>query len=130
METAVTKLETMFQKAESDLDCIQRMLEFEIMKGLPDGLSQEENPLVLIQQLSVVKSRYKTLCEQLEKISLERQESMRSIRVTLDKTMKLVQEIQQHAGMEISPLSEEEQLAMQHLMSRTLKVTDDTAKQN
>ncbi|XP_066492238.1 spindle and kinetochore-associated protein 2 isoform X2 [Tiliqua scincoides] len=106
------------------------MLEFEIMKGLPDGLSQEENPLVLIQQLSVVKSRYKTLCEQLEKISLERQESMRSIRVTLDKTMKLVQEIQQHAGMEISPLSEEEQLAMQHLMSRTLKVTDDTAKQN
>lgn len=100
------------------------------MKGLPDGLSQEENPLVLIQQLSVMKSRYKTLHQKLEKISLERQETMRSICVTLDKTMKLVQELQQSAGMEISSLSEEEQLAVQQLMSRTLKVTDDTTKQN
>ncbi|XP_053131084.1 spindle and kinetochore-associated protein 2 [Hemicordylus capensis] len=116
MEATVTKLEILFQKAESDLDCIQKMLELEMMKGLPEGLSQEETPLVLIQQLSAMKSRYKTLCQQLEKVSLERQESMRSIRATLDKTMKLVQEIQQHAGMEMSPLSEEEQLAMQHLM--------------
>ncbi|XP_061461087.1 spindle and kinetochore-associated protein 2 isoform X2 [Rhineura floridana] len=104
-----------FQKAESDLDYIQAMLEFEIIKGLPNGLSQEENPLVVVQQLSVVKSRYKMLCEQLEKISAERRESMKSIRATLAKTVKLVQEIQHHTGMEISPLSEEDQLAMQHL---------------
>nr|XP_020642608.1 spindle and kinetochore-associated protein 2 [Pogona vitticeps] len=130
METAVTTLETMFQKAESDLDYIKAMLEFEMMKGLPDGLSQEENPVVLVQQLSMVKSRYKTLCEQLEKISLERRESMRSIRATLAKTVKLVQEIQHHTGMEISPLSEEEQLAMQHLMLQTPEETDLPAKQN
>ena len=61
----------------------------------------QENPVVLVQQLSLVKSRYKTLCEQLEKISLERRESMRSIRATLAKTVKLVQEIQHHTGMEV-----------------------------
>ncbi|XP_026542292.1 spindle and kinetochore-associated protein 2-like [Notechis scutatus] len=71
METAVTTLETM------------------------------ENPPALIQQLSVVKLRYKTLCEQLEKISAERRESMRAIRATLAKTVKLVQEIQEHAGTEV-----------------------------
>ncbi|XP_015679967.1 spindle and kinetochore-associated protein 2 [Protobothrops mucrosquamatus] len=119
METAVTTLETMFQKAESDLDYIQTTLEFEMMKQLPNGLAQEENPLVLIQQLSVVKSRYKSLCEQLEKISVERRESTRVIRATLAKTMKLVQEMQQHTGTEISSLSEEEQRAMQHLMYQT-----------
>ncbi|XP_007441886.1 spindle and kinetochore-associated protein 2 [Python bivittatus] len=130
METAVTTLETMFQKAESDLDYIQAMLEFEMMKRLPNGLSQEENPLVLVQQLSVVKSRYKTLCEQLEKISAERRESMRAIRATLAKTVKLVQEMQHHAGTEISSLSEEEQLAMQHLMCQTPEVREGLTEQN
>ncbi|XP_062816441.1 spindle and kinetochore-associated protein 2 isoform X2 [Anolis carolinensis] len=129
METAVTKLETMFQDAESDLNHIQAMLEYEMRKGLPDGLSQEENPLVLIQQLSLVKSRYQAVCERLQEISAEKQESMRSIRATLAKTMKLVQEIQHHAGMETSPLSEEEQLAMQHLMLHTPEVTEALAKQ-
>ncbi|KAJ7308839.1 hypothetical protein JRQ81_008109 [Phrynocephalus forsythii] len=62
-----------------------------------------------------------SLCEQLEKISLERWESVRAIRATLAKTVKLVQEIQHQAGMEISPLSEEEQRAMQHLMLQTLE---------
>nr|XP_028564203.1 spindle and kinetochore-associated protein 2 isoform X2 [Podarcis muralis] len=119
-----------FQKAESDLDYIQAMLEFEMVKGHADGLSKEENPLVVIQQLSQVKSRYKMLCEQLERISTERRESMRLIRATLAKTMKLVQEIQQHTGMEISPLSEEEELAMQHLMYQTLQVSDTPEKQN
>ncbi|XP_026565965.1 spindle and kinetochore-associated protein 2 [Pseudonaja textilis] len=130
METAVTTLETMFQKGESDLDYIQTTLEFEMMRRLPNELAQEENPLALIQQLSVVKLRYKTLCEQLEKISAERRESMRAIRATLAKTVKLVQEIQEHAGTEISPLSEEQQLAMQHLLYQTPKVIEGLTEQN
>ncbi|XP_034260182.1 spindle and kinetochore-associated protein 2 [Pantherophis guttatus] len=130
METAVTTLETMFQKAESDLDYIQTTLEFEMMKRLPNGLAQEENHLVMIQQLSVVKLRFKTLCEQLQKISAERRESIRSIRATLAKTVKLVQEIQQHAGTEISSLTEEQQLAMQHLLYQTPEVIESLTEQN
>ncbi|XP_060613023.2 spindle and kinetochore-associated protein 2 [Anolis sagrei] len=130
MEATVSKLETLFLNAESDLNYIQAKLEFEVSKGLPDGLSQEENPLVLIQQLSLVKSRYKTVCDRLQKISIEKQESMRSMRATLAKTMKLVQEIQHHASMETSPLSEEEQLAVQHLKLHTGEVTEVPAKQD
>ncbi|XP_054856978.1 spindle and kinetochore-associated protein 2 [Eublepharis macularius] len=130
MEAAVNTLEAMFQVAESDLDCIQSMLEFETMKGVPGELSQEENPLALVQQLSIMKSRYKMLCERLDKISAEQQESMRSISATLNKTLRLVQKIQQHAGIETLPLSEEQQLAMQQLRCQALKKTDGPVKQN
>ncbi|XP_076210449.1 spindle and kinetochore-associated protein 2 isoform X3 [Aptenodytes patagonicus] len=100
METAVTRLETMFQKAESDLDYIQHRLEFEIMKSLPDNPAAEENPFALLEELSVLKSRYKTLCMQLEKIFVEQRESMKGIRAALENTMKMVQALQQHADLE------------------------------
>ncbi|KFP75791.1 Spindle and kinetochore-associated protein 2, partial [Apaloderma vittatum] len=90
-----------FQKAESDLDYIQHRLEFEIMKSLPDSpAAAEENPVALLEELSVVKSHYKTLCMRLEKISVEQRESMKSIRAALENTTKLVQALQQHADLE------------------------------
>ncbi|XP_032934348.1 spindle and kinetochore-associated protein 2 isoform X1 [Catharus ustulatus] len=115
METAVTRLETLFQKAESDLDYIQRRVEFEIMKSFPDGTEAEESPAALLKELPLLKSRYKSLCAQMEAISLEQKESMESIRAALEKTMSIVQELQQQTGLESSPLSEEEQNAAQQL---------------
>ncbi|XP_042686256.1 spindle and kinetochore-associated protein 2 [Centrocercus urophasianus] len=121
METAVTRLETMFQKAESDLDYIQHRLEFEIMKSLPDNPAAEENPVALLEELSVVKSRYKTLCVQLEKVSLEQRESMNGIRAALENTMRIVQALQQRTDLQRLPLSEEEQAAAQQLGCQTAK---------
>ncbi|XP_075296320.1 spindle and kinetochore-associated protein 2 isoform X1 [Opisthocomus hoazin] len=121
METAVTRLETMFQKAESDLDYIQHRLEFEIMKSLPDNPGAEENPVALLEELSMVKYRYKTLCMQLEKVSIEQRESMKGIRAALENTMKIVQALQQHTDLERLPLSEEEQTAAQQLTCQTVK---------
>ncbi|KAM9272478.1 spindle and kinetochore-associated protein 2 isoform 3-T3 [Morus bassanus] len=121
METAVTRLETMFQKAESDLDYIQHKLEFEIMKSLPDNPAAEENPVALLEELSVVKSRYKTLCMQLEKVSIEQRESMKGIQAALENTMKMVQALQQHTDLERLPLSEEEKAAAQQLTCQTVK---------
>ncbi|NXV99702.1 SKA2 protein, partial [Fregetta grallaria] len=89
-----------FQKAESDLDYIQHRLEFEIMKSLSDDATAEENPVTLLEELSVVKSHYKTLCMQMEKISIEQKECMKGIRATLNNSMKTVQELQQHTGLE------------------------------
>ncbi|NXO79571.1 SKA2 protein, partial [Sitta europaea] len=89
-----------FQKAESDLDYIQRRVEFEIMKSLPDDTTAEENPAALLKELPLLKSRYQSLCAQLEEISLEQKESMESIRAALDKTVKIVQELQQHTDLE------------------------------
>ncbi|NWX18869.1 SKA2 protein, partial [Aegotheles bennettii] len=89
-----------FQKAESDLDYIQHRLEFEIMKSLPDNPAAEENPVALLEELSVVKSCYKTLCTQLKKVFTEQRESMKGIRAALENTMKMVQALQQHADLE------------------------------
>ncbi|NXM75059.1 SKA2 protein, partial [Serilophus lunatus] len=89
-----------FLKAESDLDCIQHRLECEIKRSLPDNPAAEEDPVALLEELSVVKSRYKTLCKQLEKVSLEQKESMRGIHGALENTMRMVQALQKQAGLE------------------------------
>ncbi|NXU57972.1 SKA2 protein, partial [Turnix velox] len=89
-----------FQKAESDLDYIQHRLEFEITKSLPDNPSAEENPIAILEELSVVKSQYKQLCTQMEKISIEQKESMKGIRDALENTMKIFQTLQQRTGLE------------------------------
>ncbi|NXY13910.1 SKA2 protein, partial [Atrichornis clamosus] len=89
-----------FQKAESDLDYIQHRLEFEIMKSLPDNTAAEENPVAVLKELLVVKSRYKSLCEQMERISVEQEESMESIRAVLENTRKTVQKLQKQAALE------------------------------
>uniref|UniRef100_A0A7M4F040 Protein FAM33A n=1 Tax=Crocodylus porosus TaxID=8502 RepID=A0A7M4F040_CROPO len=129
METAVNKLETMFQKAESDLDYIQHKLEFEIMKNLPEDPAAEENPVTLLEELSVVKSHYKMLCVQLDKISREQRESMNCIRAALENTMKMVQALQQHTPLELLPLSEEEQSSAQQLTCQIVKETDSPVEE-
>ncbi|XP_062473137.1 spindle and kinetochore-associated protein 2 isoform X1 [Pezoporus occidentalis] len=122
METAVTRLETMFQKAESDLDYIRHRLEFEILKGLPDDLAPEENPVALLEEIAVVKSRYKTLSMQMKKVFTEQRESIRSICAALVNTMKIVRVLKQHAGLECLPLSAEEQAAALQLTSQTVEL--------
>ncbi|KFU86258.1 Spindle and kinetochore-associated protein 2, partial [Chaetura pelagica] len=89
-----------FQKAEADLDYIQHKLEFEIMKSLPENPEAEENPVALLEGLSAVKSRYRALCMQLEKISTEQGESMQAIRTALENTRKMVQALQYHTDLE------------------------------
>ncbi|NXI43576.1 SKA2 protein, partial [Galbula dea] len=89
-----------FQKAESDLDYIQHRLEYEIRKSLPDDPAAEENPIALLEELAAMKSRYKKLCVKMEKISTEQRESMQAIRAALENTMKMVQQLQQHAHLE------------------------------
>ncbi|NXX44578.1 SKA2 protein, partial [Tricholaema leucomelas] len=89
-----------FQKAESDLDYIQHRVEYEIRKSLPDDSAAEENPVAVLEELAVVKSRYKMLCMKLDKISTEQQESMAAIRAAVENTMKMVQALQQHTHLE------------------------------
>ncbi|XP_009986173.1 PREDICTED: spindle and kinetochore-associated protein 2, partial [Tauraco erythrolophus] len=118
-----------FQKAESDLDYIQHRLEFEILKSLPENPAEEENPVALLQELSVVKSRYKTLCMQLEKVSVEQRESMKGIRAALENTTKMVQALQQRTDLEHLPLSEEEQTAAQQLACESGKEKKSLVKE-
>nr|XP_033777475.1 spindle and kinetochore-associated protein 2 [Geotrypetes seraphini]XP_033777476.1 spindle and kinetochore-associated protein 2 [Geotrypetes seraphini] len=115
METAVNKLEAVFLKAECDLDYIEQKLEFEIRKSLPDNSVEQENPVKLLEELSLVKLRYKSLCGQMEKISAQQKETMDCMHTTLVNTIRLVQHLQHQVDFEQSPLSEEEKAAVQKL---------------
>ncbi|KAM8977117.1 spindle and kinetochore-associated protein 2 [Pelodytes ibericus] len=121
METAVNKLEALFQKAESDLDYIEQKLEFEIRKSLPEDSSVQENPTKLLEQLSSVKTRFKTLSSQLEKIAADQQKSVDNIQTTISSTMKMVQHLQQQTDVQVSPLSEAELQALQRFENLPLK---------
>ncbi|XP_005986852.1 spindle and kinetochore-associated protein 2 isoform X2 [Latimeria chalumnae] len=100
-----------FQKAESDLDYIEHKLEFEIVKSLSENATAKENPVKLLEQLSVMKSRHKALCTRMEKIAEEQKDSVESIRSLLTNTMKIVQQLQQQTDLEVVSLTEEEQTA-------------------
>ncbi|NWI62972.1 SKA2 protein, partial [Todus mexicanus] len=89
-----------FQKGVADLDYIQHRLEFEIRKSLPDNPAAEGNPVALLEELAGVKSRYKKLCTQLERVSIEERESMKGIRAALENTMRTVQVLQQRTDLE------------------------------
>ncbi|KAG9492650.1 spindle and kinetochore-associated protein 2 isoform X1 [Eleutherodactylus coqui] len=121
METAVNKLEALFQKAESDLDYIEQKLEFEIRKSLREESSQE-NPTVLLEQLASVKSRFKGLSSQLDKIAADQQKSVDTIQATIANTLKMVQHLQQQTDFQqVPPFSEEELHALQQFETLAMK---------
>ncbi|XP_069471253.1 spindle and kinetochore-associated protein 2 isoform X2 [Ambystoma mexicanum] len=107
MESAVNKLEAMFQKAESDLNYIEQKLDFEIRKSRPDGSPLQEDPVRLLEQLSAAKLRYKSLSTQLEKIAAEQKASIESIQNTLADTMTMVEQL--HQQTELDCTEEQEQ---------------------
>ncbi|KAM9320466.1 spindle and kinetochore-associated protein 2 [Gastrophryne carolinensis] len=121
METAVNKLEALFQKAESDLDYIEQKLDFEIKKSLPEDSATQENPTKLLEQLTSVKSRFKSLSAQLDKISTDQQKSVESIQQTLASTLKVVQQLQQQTDFQVQPMSDEELQALQQFQNMALK---------
>ncbi|KAM4700553.1 spindle and kinetochore-associated protein 2 [Discoglossus pictus] len=121
METAVNKLEALFQKSESDLDYIEQKLKFEIRKSLPGDSSLQENPVQLLEQLDTIKSQFKTFSSQLDKIAADQQKSVDSIRKTIANTMKIVQHLQQQTDFQVTPYSEEEQQAIEQFENLELK---------
>ncbi|XP_024429007.1 spindle and kinetochore-associated protein 2 [Desmodus rotundus] len=116
MEEEVDKLELMFQKADSDLDYIQFRLEYEIKTNHPDSAG-EKNPVTLLQELSAIKSRYQTLHARFKPIADEQKETKSRICATFNKTMATLQELQKLTALELSPLTEEENTAVQQLKS-------------
>ncbi|XP_051891315.1 spindle and kinetochore-associated protein 2 isoform X2 [Pristis pectinata] len=105
-----------FEKAESDLDYIEHKLKFEILRELPQNTAQQENPIKLLEQLRVIKLRYRELCAEADLIAIERKESVDFIRTQLATTLQLVQKLQDQSDLKSCPLTEDEQWAMQKVM--------------
>ncbi|XP_048192502.1 spindle and kinetochore-associated protein 2-like [Perognathus longimembris pacificus] len=116
MEAEVNKLELMFQKADSDLDYIQYRLEYEIKANHPDSAGKK-NPVTLLKELTALKFQYRTLYAHFKPVVVEQKETKNCICATLNKTMTIVQELQKHTDLELSPLTEEEKTVTEQLKS-------------
>ncbi|KAA0704088.1 Spindle and kinetochore-associated protein 2 [Triplophysa tibetana] len=116
MET-VDKLEAMFQKAEADIEYVEKRLKFDFVANAREAGSFEGNPVQLLENLSAIKARHASLCAQVEEIATEQKRSMDSIRAHLDTTVQLVQQLQNTADIQVPPLTKEEQEAKEALCS-------------
>ncbi|XP_040856251.1 spindle and kinetochore-associated protein 2 [Ochotona curzoniae] len=119
MEAEVDKLELMFQKADSDLDYIQYRLEYEIKANHPESAG-EKNPVTLLKEMSVIKSRYQALFARLKPLAAEQKETKNRICTAVNKTMIAIQQLQKQTDLELSPLTEEEKAAAEQFKSRML----------
>ncbi|XP_036450748.1 spindle and kinetochore-associated protein 2 isoform X1 [Colossoma macropomum] len=117
METAVDKLEALFQKAEADIEYVEKRLKFDFMTSARESGAVEGNPVQLLENLAAIKARHSALCAQVEEIAAEQKRSMDSIRAHLDTTVRLVEELQNTADIQVPPLSEAEQEARDALCS-------------
>ncbi|KAI5614353.1 spindle and kinetochore-associated protein 2 [Silurus asotus] len=115
METAVDKLEAMFQKAEADIEYVEKRLKFDFMTSARENGAAEGNPVQLLESLASIKARHAALCAQMEEIAAEQKRSMDSIRSHLNTTVKLVEELQNTTDMQVPPLTQEEQEARDSL---------------
>ncbi|KAM9646360.1 SKA complex subunit 2-like [Trichechus inunguis] len=109
MEVEVHKLEMMFQKADSDLDCILYRLEYGIKNNHPD-LAGTKNPVTLLKELSAIKSGYQTLHTCFKPIAVEQKETKGYTCVTLNKTVTMIQELQKLTDLKLSPLTKNRKL--------------------
>ncbi|XP_012859265.2 spindle and kinetochore-associated protein 2-like [Echinops telfairi] len=116
IEAEVDKLELMFQKADSDLDCILYMLEYEIKNSYPDSTG-EKNPVTLLKELSAIKSRYQALHTRFKSVTAGQKDTKSHICVTLTKTMTMIQELQKLTDLELPPWTEEGKTAEDQLKS-------------
>ncbi|XP_069883129.1 spindle and kinetochore-associated protein 2 isoform X1 [Dipodomys merriami] len=103
-----------FQKADSDLDYIQYRLEYEIKANHPDSAGKK-NPVTLLKELTALKSRYQTLYARFKPVIVEQKETKSRICTTLNKTMTMIQELQKHTDLKLSPLTEEEKTVTEQL---------------
>ncbi|KAM9456083.1 SKA complex subunit 2 [Clarias gariepinus] len=117
METAVDKLEAMFQKAEADIEYVEKRLKFDFMTSARENGATEGNPVQLLESLTAIKARHAALCVQMEEITAEQKRSMDSIRSHLNTTVKLVEELQSTADTQVPLLTQEEQEARDSLCS-------------
>ncbi|KAI4880439.1 hypothetical protein NFI96_018422 [Prochilodus magdalenae] len=108
---------TPFQKAEADIEYVEKRLKFDFMTSARESGAVEGNPVQLLENLAAIKARHSALCAQVEDIAAEQKRSMDSIRAHLDTTVKLVEELQNTADIQAPPLSEAEQEAREALCS-------------
>uniref|UniRef100_A0A3P8SX89 Protein FAM33A n=1 Tax=Amphiprion percula TaxID=161767 RepID=A0A3P8SX89_AMPPE len=65
------------------------------METTVEKLEAMENPVVMLENLKVIKAKHSALCAQVKDIAAAQKESMDSIRNNLNSAMELIQHFQQ-----------------------------------
>ncbi|KAG7515584.1 spindle and kinetochore-associated protein 2 [Solea senegalensis] len=121
MESTVDKLEVMFQKSQADLEYIEKRLKLDFINSTAEnGGSAEENPAVVLENLRSLKAKHAALSSQVKEIAAAQKESMDSIRNNLESVMKVIQNVQQTADVEVQPLTESERESVELLLASAL----------
>ncbi|XP_008591744.1 PREDICTED: spindle and kinetochore-associated protein 2-like, partial [Galeopterus variegatus] len=61
---------------------------------------QKKNPVTLLKELSVIKSRYQTFYARFKPVAVEQRETKSRICATLNKTMTMMQKLQKQTDLE------------------------------
>ncbi|XP_060063690.1 spindle and kinetochore-associated protein 2-like [Ylistrum balloti] len=92
MEQTVNSLESMFQKAESDLNYLSRKIDFEL------GQKNKTNPAQLIEKISEIKKEYGDLVKEATSIQEAQKEAVEYFRTQLMAACQLLQTLQHQTG--------------------------------
>ncbi|XP_051793660.1 TIP41-like protein isoform X4 [Acanthochromis polyacanthus] len=98
-ESKVAELK--FLKSEADLDYIEKWLKLDFMNAGENGCPVEENPVMMLENLKVIKAKHSALCTQVKDIAAAQKESMDSIRNNLNSAMELIQHFQQTTDVKV-----------------------------
>lgn len=95
MEKNVEILESMFQKAESDLNYLTRKIEFEFDK---DNEENKINPAKMLQKITDIKKEYGALVQEAAAIQQVQKEAAEYFKTQIQTVCKLLESLQQQTG--------------------------------
>ncbi|XP_014769960.1 spindle and kinetochore-associated protein 2 isoform X2 [Octopus bimaculoides] len=107
IEKSVEFLEALFQKSESDLNHIERKLEFEFQ----DGLSKEENPVRLMKKVAAIKKEFLEVVEETKKL----QDAQKEITDNFREQLSVLMQLREHIDCKISNPKREPSVEVQAL---------------
>ncbi|KAK2574219.1 Spindle and kinetochore-associated protein 2 [Acropora cervicornis] len=128
MDTAVDKLEALFQKAESDLNYISLRLETEFSQQFTESGQDEINPIKLMGRVNSAKLRFQSLSEEISCLCSKQEEIQDGLKKQTLACRDLLRHLQKCAGLSVLNTNADEQF-LQSLETR-LRIDTTSSQQS
>ncbi|KAH9525451.1 hypothetical protein Btru_001466 [Bulinus truncatus] len=96
MEKAVESLESMFQKAEADIEYLTRKLDFQFQHD--ESLKDESNPIRLLKKIEEVKSEFSSIVQDMSEIQKAQKEATEYFQSQLLTLTKMLEKLGSQVG--------------------------------
>ncbi|XP_059139070.1 spindle and kinetochore-associated protein 2-like [Physella acuta] len=121
MEKAVDRLESLFQKAEADLNFISRKLDFQLENE--QGVNTKNNPVRLLKAIEEVKTEYSSLVEDMSAIQQAQKETVAFFRTQLLTMTQMLEKLENQTG--VNPEMTEATVSMFEELSQLMGIPKD-----